>query len=403
MCELRGRTSSEYSAAWSPDGQWLATAAQDNTAAVWDASTGEPLRELRGHTDWVMSVAWSPDGRRLATASLNKTAAVWDALIGKRLRELRGHTAFAKAVAWSPDGRQLATTSDDKTAAVWDASSGGRRLVLKGHASRVRSVAWSRDGRLATLSDDGSAAVWDVGDAKRELEDVFQCPGCSPGNMEQVHHTDRSFSDEETTKLSCWLRDIDAECMGVDLKWLTSHFQSESAERILDAIRLAGFVLFSDVGDQSIYLSSAFLASHDAATERPASNVEVSNGSSQQMSGLSQTSIDSGIYTLDSPKLPNCASALVDPKGGNRPSDLSADAGCFVCDLEEATQPTPQAVAGTTLPTHPVAAGTTVPTHPAAEATINVDDWTGKVLLQDAILRNHRLEYECVGRCSDGD
>ncbi len=43
---------------------------------VWDAASGQRLAVMKGHTDCVTSVAWSPDGQRLATASYDKTAAV---------------------------------------------------------------------------------------------------------------------------------------------------------------------------------------------------------------------------------------------------------------------------------------------------------------------------------------
>ena len=50
------------SATWSPDGKQIVTASDDDTAHIWDAATGEEVRQLVGHTDWVRSAAWSPDG-----------------------------------------------------------------------------------------------------------------------------------------------------------------------------------------------------------------------------------------------------------------------------------------------------------------------------------------------------
>ena len=38
------------SAAYSPDGQSIVTASEDQTARIWDAATGEELRQLTGHT-----------------------------------------------------------------------------------------------------------------------------------------------------------------------------------------------------------------------------------------------------------------------------------------------------------------------------------------------------------------
>ncbi len=53
---------------YSPYGIHLATGSADNTAKVWNVTTGEALLTLTGHTDAVYSVAFSADGTRLTTA-----------------------------------------------------------------------------------------------------------------------------------------------------------------------------------------------------------------------------------------------------------------------------------------------------------------------------------------------
>jgi WD40 repeat protein len=65
-------------AAFSPDGQILATAAEEHTVKVWDAKTGDRLETLRGHTGDVHAVAFSPDSRRLVSGSRDHSVKVWD-------------------------------------------------------------------------------------------------------------------------------------------------------------------------------------------------------------------------------------------------------------------------------------------------------------------------------------
>ncbi len=160
---LRGHQDPVQSIAWSPDGSKLATASDDHTAKVWEASTGRELFTLRDHQSSVSSIAWSPDGSKLATASLDQTAKVWEASSGRQLLTLRGHQDSVLSIAWSPDGSKLATTSDDHTAKVWEASSGRQLLTLRGHQDSVLSIAWSPDGsKLASGGADAIAQIYAI-------------------------------------------------------------------------------------------------------------------------------------------------------------------------------------------------------------------------------------------------
>ncbi len=78
---LLGHTYRIWSVAISPDGRWLVTGSQDNTARLWDLNAENPAaesRELKGHTESILSVAISPDSRWLVTGSQDDTARLWD-------------------------------------------------------------------------------------------------------------------------------------------------------------------------------------------------------------------------------------------------------------------------------------------------------------------------------------
>jgi WD40 repeat protein len=45
---------------------------------VWDAASGQQLRDLTGHTGAVWPVAWSPDGSQLASAGIDGRGQIWD-------------------------------------------------------------------------------------------------------------------------------------------------------------------------------------------------------------------------------------------------------------------------------------------------------------------------------------
>jgi WD40 repeat protein len=138
----------------------LASASDDKTVRVWDASSGVCLRVLEGHTEKMQSVTALGDGR-LASASDDKTVRVWGASSDSCLRALEGHAGSVTSMSFLDDGR-LASASSDKKVRVWDASSGVCLRVLEGHTSDVNSVTALGDGRLASASDDCTVRVWDA-------------------------------------------------------------------------------------------------------------------------------------------------------------------------------------------------------------------------------------------------
>jgi WD40 repeat protein len=73
LCRLEG-VSSYF--ALSPDGQSVVTVGTD--PRLWEVATGKVRARLRGHTDVVWSAAFSPDGRWLATGSQDTTVLIWD-------------------------------------------------------------------------------------------------------------------------------------------------------------------------------------------------------------------------------------------------------------------------------------------------------------------------------------
>jgi WD40 repeat protein/tRNA A-37 threonylcarbamoyl transferase component Bud32 len=167
---------SDASAPFSPDGRRLIGLGDQRTLKVWDVTTGKELHTLAGHTGNLFYATFSPDGKWIASAAqaydkqlhlVPPEVKVWDATTGELAYTLKGqpstNVAARVGVAFSPDNKRLVKTSPDGMLTIHATDTGQELLTFNGHASAIWCVAFSPDGkRIVSGSVDGTVKIWDA-------------------------------------------------------------------------------------------------------------------------------------------------------------------------------------------------------------------------------------------------
>lgn len=137
--------------AWSPSGTRVVTAGAD--PHVWDPDDGSSIAVLSGHAGACNSVDWSQDSLRIVSAADDNTARLWDGTTYDLIRTYNHPDAVVEA-RFAPSGQFLATHSRDSRARIFAVTSGTASATFS-HPDVVNDLEWSaQSDRIATACDD---------------------------------------------------------------------------------------------------------------------------------------------------------------------------------------------------------------------------------------------------------
>jgi RNA polymerase sigma factor (sigma-70 family) len=156
--------------ALSPDGKTLATTVNRNdintSVYLWDAATLTPKAVQQGHTQQIVAAAFSPDGQIIATSGLDRTVRLWEPRAGILIRTIETPTNASPSLLFTPDGKTLVTGNGSSATGevrFWDVETGKETRKFKAAPKGPIHLAMSPDGqRVFTSGSDNRFRCWDA-------------------------------------------------------------------------------------------------------------------------------------------------------------------------------------------------------------------------------------------------
>lgn len=176
-------------------GDTLISGGYDGRLNWWEIDKAAAIRSVEAHTRWIRGVVASPNGQLVASVADDMVCKIHDARSGKLLHELRGHKertpnhfpSMLFACAFSRDGKYLATGDKVGHIVIWDVNTGKEVTTLESpgmytwdgrqriHSiGGIRSLAFSSDGKQLAVGGIGKIGNIDHldGPARVEVFDV---------------------------------------------------------------------------------------------------------------------------------------------------------------------------------------------------------------------------------------
>jgi WD40 repeat protein len=139
----------------------------------------------RKHKDSINALAFSPSGQLVASGSADRTIILWNAVSGQILRQIDAHSGQVLSLSFAPDGKMIASGSEDCMVKMWPvegcegggvAEEHGAAAPVEQQPPRVRKVS-----SLHVLSKSDSGLYVSLATDESVVRRCSQCLGYTDG------------------------------------------------------------------------------------------------------------------------------------------------------------------------------------------------------------------------------
>jgi cell division cycle protein 20 (cofactor of APC complex) len=177
---LKSHTQEVCGLAWSPDGRFLASGANDNTVNVWTAA-GALHQTFKEHTAAVKALAWCPwQPSLLATGggTADRKIHFWNVASGAKLNTIDTKSQVS-ALQWNKEHREIISSHgfSKNQLSIWSYPTMKKVADLTGHTERVLAMA---------MSPDGTTVISAAGDETLRFWKCFASDGASKKKKKEI-------------------------------------------------------------------------------------------------------------------------------------------------------------------------------------------------------------------------
>ncbi|KAL1966643.1 hypothetical protein VTN77DRAFT_4054 [Rasamsonia byssochlamydoides] len=140
---------------FSPKGEMLASAGDDGNVLLWvpselqtqsalgedrsdDKETWRVKHMCRSSGAEIYDLAWSPDGVFIITGSMDNIARIYNAQTGQMVRQIAEHSHYVQGVAWDPLNEFVATQSSDRSVHIYSLKTKDGQFSLTTHGKFLK-------------------------------------------------------------------------------------------------------------------------------------------------------------------------------------------------------------------------------------------------------------------------